>query len=194
MLLSRLPQLFLLGLEPFLLNLVHRYLGSPVAYHGAVLRHSLLDGTSVGPRLWHQDAEDTHVFRMVLYLNDVHEGGGPFEYIPRHLGITYKKFTGVSDAITNDRMAAVVHPDRWQRVIAPAGSVVIADTAKVFHHESLQISAERAVVMFGYSSRKPRRLDLAMSHFPVERVEAQLRSIVPIENVEHVFGWRHQTN
>ncbi len=193
-LLTHLPALYLLGLHVNILRIVEAYLGSPPAYHGAVLRHSLVDGASVRTRLWHQDAEDRQVFRVVLYLNDVHEGGGPFEYIPRHLGVTYKKFAGVSDAITNDRMAAVVHPNRWKRVIAPAGTVVIADTAKVFHHESLQISAERAVVMFGYSSRKPRRLDLAMSHFPVERVQAQLRSIIPSENVAHVFDWRHMTN
>src|SRR5262249_13382781 len=63
--LDMLPELYLLGLDQSLLGLVQQYLRLPVAYHGAVVRHSLVDGVGAGPRLWHQDEEDFHVVRMV---------------------------------------------------------------------------------------------------------------------------------
>jgi hypothetical protein len=193
-LLERVPGLYLLGLNERILALAQRYLQLPVAYHGAVLRHSLLDGESAGPRLWHQDSEDFHVLRMVVYVNDVTLGGGPFEYIPRSLGITYKHFSGNGGALTHDQMRQVVPLEQWKRCTGPAGTVVLADTAKVFHHESMQTERGRTVVMIGYSSRRPLGMELAMAHFPVESVQEALRRIVPPANYDHVFSWRRQVS
>jgi hypothetical protein len=187
-LLSCVPELYLLGLDARILAVVQQYLKLPVAYHGAVLRHSLVDGQFAGPRLWHQDQEDFHVFRMVVYLNDVLPGGGPFEYIPRSTGLTYRDF-GPGD-LTNERVERVVPREKWKRCFGPAGTVVLCDTAKVFHHESIQTERDRAVVMIGYSSRRPRGMELAMMHFPVERVASLLERIVPPANHHHVFAWR----
>ena len=178
-LLTRVPELYLLGLDGDLLTLIHHYLRLPVAYHGAVIRHSLVDGAGAGPRLWHKDAEDFHVFRMVVYLNEVTDGGGPFEYIPRNLGISYKHFVGGGGELTNDRVREVVPPAQWKRVYGPAGTVVLADTAQIFHHEALQTQRERSVIMLGYSSRRPRSPQLALAHFPVERVQSILVPVVP---------------
>jgi hypothetical protein len=188
--LDMVPELYLLGLDPGILALVQQYLCLPVAYHGAVIRHSLVDGVGAGPRLWHQDEEDFHVVRMVVYLNDVTLGGGPFEYIPRSLGIRYKQFTGCENEITDERMRQVVPLERWKRVYGAAGTVVLCDTAQVFHHESLQTERDRAVIMIGYSSRRPKSMVTSMGHFPAEEVEETLRRIVPTANYPHVFAWR----
>ena len=189
-LLERTPEIYLLGLHRRLLELVRRYLQLPVAYHGAVLRHSMMDGVNAGPRLWHQDGEDFHVVRMILYLTDVTPGSGPFEYISRGLGISHKHFHGVKEDLTSNRMETVVPRDRWKRCTGAAGTVVLCDTGKVFHHESLQTERNRAVIMFGYSSRRPKNIECAMAHFPVERLRPALMQIVPPENYDHVFGWR----
>jgi hypothetical protein len=189
-LLTHAPEIYLLGLNERILRLVRFYLRLPVAYHGAVLRHSLVDGASAGPRLWHQDAEDFHVLRMVVYLNDVSPGGGPFEYIPRHLGVTYDRFSGFEDALTNDLMRTVVPPEQWKRCFGPAGTIVLCDTAKTFHHESLQTERERTVIMIGYSSRRPKSMPLSTRHFPVERVRDRLIRVVSPANYDHVFNWR----
>ena len=190
--LTRAPELYLLGLHDTLLKLAHRYLRLPVAYHGAVVRHSLIDGEKTGPRIWHQDAEDIHVLRVVVYLTDVTIGAGPFEYIPRHLGLSYRRIDSNLIPLTDEHMRKVVPLEQWKRIIAPAGTVVLADTAKVFHHESLQTDTERFVIMIGYSSRRPSGMDLAMAHFPVKRVKAALERIVPACNYGHVFGWRRE--
>ena len=188
--LDMVPELYLLGLDPGLLRLVQQYLRLPVAYHGAVVRHSLVDGVGAGPRLWHQDEEDFHVLRMVVYLNDVTVGGGPFEYIPRSTGVHYRQFAGFESNLTNDRMRQVVPLERWKRIYGAAGTVVLADTAQVFHHESLQTERDRAVIMVGYSSRRPKSIATSMAHFPAEQVEGALRRIIPAGNHPHVFGWR----
>lgn len=189
-LLTRIPALYLLGLNSRLLSLAHHYLRLPVAYHGAVVRYSKIDGGGVGTRLWHQDAEDFHVFRVLVYMNDVSPGGGPFEYIPRHCGPRYKDFPSNTYVLTNEQMCRIVPPERWKRVYGPAGTVVIADTAQVFHHEALQTDRERMVTMIGYSSRRPRALQLAMTHFPTESLAGMLKAVVPPAQHAHVFNWR----
>jgi len=189
-LLEHAPEIYLLGVHRRILGLAQRYLQLPVAYHGAVLRHSLVDGMKAGPRLWHQDGEDFHVLRMLVYLTDVTFGSGPFEYIPRWFGLSYKRFRGAENDLTGNRMQAVVSRQHWRRCTGAAGTVILCDTGKVFHHESLQTEKDRAVVMFGYSSRRPKSMECAMAHFPVERVKSALMRIVPPENYGHVFDWR----
>jgi hypothetical protein len=189
-LLDRLPALFMFGLHDTMLSVAEQYLRLPVAYHGAVLRHSMVDGRAVGPRRWHRDAEDFHVLRTVLYLNDVDEDGGPFEYVPRTFLAEATHAAGDGGMFSDDEFAARVPRHRWKRCTGPAGTVVIADSARVFHHESLQRGADRTVVTLGHSSRWPRRRQLAMLHFPVDQHATALSRLVAREHHPHVFGWR----
>ncbi len=189
-LLARLPALFLFGLNATVLSIAEQYLRVPVAYHGAVLRHSLVDGNAVGPRLWHRDAEDFHVLRTVLYLNDVAEDGGPFEYVPRHARFADPQASSCGQQCSDDAMAALVPREHWKRCVGPSGTVVMADSARVFHHESLQRGADRLVVMMGHASRRPKDRALAESHFPAHRHLDALAAVVRPEHQAHVFGWR----
>jgi hypothetical protein len=190
-LLARLPEFFLVGLNARLLSVVEHYLRVPVAYHGAVLRHSLVDGHQTGPRLWHRDCEDFNVLRAVFYVSDVTEDSGPFEYIPRH----YSEVKGSANwqMRTNDEMRTLVPESQWKRCVGPAGTVVLADSARVFHHESVQRGRDRAVIMIGYSSRRPSGRPLALSHFPVESNVATLSQLVAPDRHPHVLGWRGLT-
>ena len=189
-LLARLPALYLFGLSTTLLAIAEQYLRLPVAYHGAVLRRSLVDGNQVGPRLWHRDGEDRHVLRSVVYLNDVDEDGGPFEYVPRGVAGATPRVVAQGGQRSDDEMAALVPREFWRRCVGPAGTVVLADSAQVFHHESLQRRTERAVVMMGHASRLPMNRGLAESHFPVDQHLPALARITRPEHHAHVFGWR----
>ncbi len=189
-LLARLPEFYLFGLNAQILFLAEQYLRVPIAYHGAVFRHSFADGHEVGPRLWHKDCEDFHVLRTVVYLNDVAADGGPFEYIPRHCSQNARDAFGNTPMRTNDKMQALVPRRQWKRCLGPAGTVVLADSARIFHHESLPRGKDRSVIMMGHSSRRPKELSLALSHFPVEANTMALMRIVAPEHYPHVFGWR----
>ena len=189
-LLERFPEFYLFGLNARVLAVAEQYLRVPVAYHGAVLRRSFVDGRAAGPRLWHRDIEDLHVLRTVVYLNDVSDEGGPFEYIPRHNRLALKGLRRGAPLRSDEEMRAVVPADQWKRVIGPAGTVVLADSAQTFHHESLQRTDQRAVIMMGHSSRRPSGRPLALSHCPVEGLRPQLERLVPAANHPHVFDWR----
>jgi hypothetical protein len=188
-LLRSFPELYLLGLDPRIVDLAEHYFGLPVAYHGVALRQSLPNGNQVGPRLWHMDSEDFHVLRVVIYLCDVTPGGGPFEYVPRSRGLSYKAFSGTG-GITDERMRSVMPETQWKRCFGPMGTVILADSAKIFHHESLQVDRSRTVAMIGYSSRRPKGMHLAMSHFPVETLKPTLQRLVSPAHHPHVFDWR----
>ena len=189
-LLSHLPALYLFGLHTTLLAIAEQYLRLPVAYHGAVFRHSFVDGRQVGPRLWHRDGEDRQVLRSVVYLNDVDEDGGPFEYLPRPIAAANAKALSKVRQRSDAEMAALVPRELWKRCVGPAGTVVLADSAQVFHHESLQRGTERAVVMMGHASRLPINRELAESHFPAHQHLPALARITLPEHHAHVFGWR----
>lgn len=190
-LLARLPGLFLFGLQATVLAVVEQYLRVPVAYHGAVYRHSAVDGRQVGPRLWHRDAEDHRVLRTVMYLNNVDEEGGPFEYVPRSVPAAAAKALAMLGQCDDDTMALHVPRDRWKRCTGPAGTVVMSDSAQVFHHESLQRRTARSVVMMGHSSRRPKDRALAEAHFPVHQHLPALAAITRPEHRGHVFDWRN---
>jgi hypothetical protein len=183
------PEIYLLGLDARIISLAEQYFGLPVAYHGAALRQSFVDGHQLGPRLWHMDSEDFHVLRVVIYLSDVTPGCGPFEYIPRSSGLSYKAFPGI-EPITNERMRTVVQDDQWKRCFGPVGTIILADSAKTFHHESLQVERSRTVAMIGYSSRRPKGMHLATSHFPVENMMPELTGMLSPQQHPYVIGWR----
>lgn len=190
--LRRLPELYLFGLSRQVLALAQRYLKVPVAYHGAVMRRSVVDGNRVGPRLWHRDVEDFHVLRTIVYLTDVDEDSGPFEYIPRHRKIDPRDLRDLRSGAmrTNEAMQEIVPMTEWRQCLGPAGTVVLADTAQVLHHESLQRGRERCVVMMGHSSRRPSGRALALSHFRAEAHVGALGGLLLPEHRPHVFGWR----
>ncbi|MBK8816301.1 MAG: hypothetical protein IPN42_12750 [Methylococcaceae bacterium] len=188
--LSEYPELYLLGLSQRILDLVDNYLKLPAAYHGVALRRSLVDGREEGPRLWHLDGEDFHVFRIVIYLTDVAEGGGPFEYIPRSYDLTYKDLKTIDSRIKSADMLKVVPKNVIRQCYGKAGTVILCDTGTTFHHEKLQTAQARSVAMFGFSSRIPSNLQLAKRHFPVEALKEELKQLLSPIQIPYVFGWR----
>jgi hypothetical protein len=187
---AKYPEVFFLSLSQRILNIVESYLGLPAAYHGVALRRSLIDGKEVGPRLWHKDGEDFHEVRVVIYLNDVELEGGPFEYIPRTYGLDYKDLSWCQGKYTDENIRKIVPDDVIRQVYGKAGTVIFCDTANTFHHEKLQVSKNRSVAMYGFSSRMPRSLALSKAHFPAESVKDKLTQMLSPSLIPYVFGWR----
>jgi hypothetical protein len=152
------PDLFTWGLEDRLLNLVESYIGLPVAYFGVSLCRDIADGQQVGTRLWHRDGEDHRVVKIIIYLNDVDEAGGPFEYIPRRLTPAGRRVVPYENRLDKG-MKQIVPQSAWQACTGAAGTVVIVDTANVFHHGKLP-QTDRLALFFTYTSRNPKRASL----------------------------------
>lgn len=158
------PELFHWGLQERLLDIAENYLGLPPAYLGVNLRKDVPNRKQTGTRLWHKDGEDRRVLKVIIYLNDVGEDGGPFEYIPPHLSPSYRPFQHIYCKILDGDMQQVVPASNWKACTGSAGTVVIVDTAKVFHHGKIPQS-ERAALFFCYTSRQPKRLDICHTHY-----------------------------
>jgi hypothetical protein len=147
------PEIYMWGLNERLLDLVENYVGLPIRYHGADLRREMADGKLNDVRQWHIDAEDWRMFKIILYLNDVESGGGPFQFLPRAVTLETAKRLGYSSGfVVDDAMNAVLPRSRWVECLAKAHSAVIADTCKVFHRAQPPRTAERYSITFSWTS------------------------------------------
>lgn len=148
--------IFMWGLEAQLLKLVENYLGLPVAYHGAYFRRDLNNLVERKSRCWHIDREDRRMFKIIIYLNDVDEEGGPFEYIPVDLSVELSRRLHYKyDYIRNQRMQTFISPSNYKTCTGVAGTVIIADTGKIFHRGRIPLQRDRFAVFYDYTSRYP---------------------------------------
>ena len=166
-------ELFLWGLEESILRIVETYIGLPITYFGVGLRKEIVNGEEVGTRIWHFDREDRRVVKVIIYLNDVSEQDGPFEYIPKHLTVSnsilrqFLKFVPkfinlpnpalkyIPNPVFDKDLRQIISASEWKQCLGSAGTVIFVDTANVWHHGKIPHS-ERVTATFTYTSRKPR--------------------------------------
>ena len=145
------------ALEPKLLDIIENYIGLPLLYQGFAVRRSIADGQYSGVRRWHIDWEDRRLIKIIIYLNDVAEGGGPYEYISRDktvraiAALNYYNLGYVSDA----EMKEVIAVEDWTACLAKMGSIVISDSSNVFHRAQPPTKKERFSLTFCYTSAYP---------------------------------------
>jgi hypothetical protein len=150
------PELFGWGATARLFDLVEGYLGVPVAYHGVHLRRDRAVTTASKSQHWHLDMEDRHVVKIIVYLTEVSDGDGAFEYIPRRESTELARALGSMFKLRGDkRMATLVPQECWRTVLGPAGTVVIADTAQLFHRGRHPAEQDRLALFYDYTSRRP---------------------------------------
>jgi hypothetical protein len=151
------PEILLWALEPKLLDIIENYVGLPILYQYFAMRRSLADGQYSGIRRWHIDMEDRRTIKIIVYLNDVIAGGGPFQYIPRKITteavkkLNYYNFGYLSDP----EMAVAVPSSNWDTCLGKVGSVVISDTSSIFHRAQPPTQNERFSISFCYTSTNP---------------------------------------
>ena len=149
------PQIFLWGLEQQLLNIIENFLGVPVAYQGIYFRRDIANQLEIDSRLWHIDQEDRKIFKIIVYLNDVSENGGPFQYIPKPLTSKIAdslKYT--SGYIPDKIMQGVISSEIYKSCTGIAGTVIIADTSSIFHRGKPPLTSDRFAIFFDYTSRR----------------------------------------
>ena len=180
------PEVYLWGLDERLLNLVENHIGLPIRYHGADLRREIADGAWTDVRQWHVDAEDHRMFKVIMYLNDVAPGGGPFNYISRRETVdAVHKLNYGSGFVADDTVASVVPRDRWLEALGKSRSAVFADTCKVFHRAQPPTKVERYSITFSWTSTTPVKTYPTMPLTDEARaailgkVNARQRSVLP---------------
>ncbi|MCF4969690.1 2OG-Fe(II) oxygenase [Nostoc sp. CMAA1605] len=153
------PEIFLWGLEQKLLNIIENYLSLPVAYHGAYFRQDIANQLEQGSRLWHIDTEERQVIKIIIYINDVDENTGPFQYLPQTLTLEVaKSLNYTSGYITNQTMQNTISPEQYQSCVGSAGTVIFAATSSIFHRGKPPTLNDRFAIFFDYTARRKKDL------------------------------------
>lgn len=183
------PELFLWGAEERLLNIVENYLGLPVAYHGLYLRKDIANNIQVKSRLWHLDMEDRRMCKIIIYLNDVNDDGGPFEYIPKHLTSFLSHSLRYNYGYIQDRsVESFIPKSNWKSCTGAADTVIIVDTASIFHRGKTPVETDRFTLFFDYTSRQPKHRYYCKSSLSQNNLLA-LEPILSKHQKECIF-WR----
>ena len=160
------------GLSEPLLDMVENYLGLPARYLGAGLRCERATGEAVGVRQWHRDIEDHRMLKLIIWLNDVDEQGGPFEYVDRrHTEGLARSLRYVSGYVSDQVVARQVARSEWRRGTGPTWTCVVADPRNIFHRAMPPVRRDRYSLTFSYTSRSPIRV---LPSPPVTRRERAL--------------------
>lgn len=153
------PELYHIGLEDAVLDVAENYLLEPCYYHGCCLKREKADAIAIGTRQWHIDVEDDRMLRLIVYLNDVGEGGGPLEYLDADRTAAARAALDYRSGYIGDRTMRGVVPDLyWTSVTGPAGTLVAFDGTRLFHRASTPTRSDRFSVTFTFTSRHPRQI------------------------------------
>ncbi|MBA3923224.1 MAG: phytanoyl-CoA dioxygenase family protein [Nostocaceae cyanobacterium] len=171
------------GLEPRLQNIVESYIGLPITFHGVHLRKDFPYEKQQGTLLWHKDAEDRRIVKIIVYLSDVASDNGPFEYVPRNLTsllrlsywrITYKLWKSGYLGITNEEFNQIIPKSSWKSCPGTAGTVIFVDTRNAIHHGTLR-NQERSALFFVYTAKDAKRPELCTQYWDETFARPELR-------------------
>lgn len=144
------------GLQPEVLDLVENHLGVPARYFGPLVHRELADGRFVDTRRWHRDIEDHRMLKILVWLNDVDEDGGPFTYIPRRASVAAaRQLRYVGGFVGDERFGEVAPPSTWLQATGPRWGAGMPDTARIFHRAAPPVARDRYSVTFTWMSRRP---------------------------------------
>lgn len=109
----------------------------------------------VASQRWHRDFTDRHLVKVFIYLSDVDEGSGPFQYVLesaagrysrlwpwRPLGLMYPPL---------EQFVRTVPPSAIATVTGRAGTVIFCDTTG-FHRGGFATERSRMMAVFNYAS------------------------------------------
>jgi hypothetical protein len=153
------PEVYFLGLDNELIAHAESYIGEECLYVGCALRRERVAAPNGGTRQWHCDVEDDRMFRVIVYLCDVDEDGGPFGYIPAALSEHARGSAGYrSGFLSNSAMARLVDEADWRFACGPWGKTIMFDGTRVFHRATPPRKRDRLSLTITYTTRHPLQL------------------------------------
>ena len=161
------PEIFLWGLEERLLDIAENYIGLPVAYHGMYFRRDIANNIHVKTRRWHIDIEDRLVFKIIVYLHDVTEDCGPFQYFPRHLTSSFSHALNYNGSLPDKDLKSMLSKSNCYSCLGAAGTVIFVDTGSIFHCGKIPVARDRYTLFFDYTSRRPKHPFYCKSSLPI---------------------------
>lgn len=146
-----------LGLHPHLLDIANTYLGmwAKLEYVDVWYTPPIKQGERRSSQRWHRDFNDRHLLKAFLYLVDVDEDTGPFEYVPRtapgneldHLW----PWRPLGDNYPPDDQFAAKIADHAVSFTAPKGTLIFCNTCG-FHRGGFATGKPRVLATVTWSS------------------------------------------
>jgi hypothetical protein len=146
-----------LGLNPRLLDLANAYLGmwAKLEYVDVWYTPPAGAGERRSSQRWHRDFNDRHLLKAFLYLVDVDEEAGPFEYVPRSAPgnelDNLWPWRPLGENYPPDEELAAKITDRAVTFTAPKGTIILCNTAG-FHRGGFATGKPRVLATVTYSS------------------------------------------
>ena len=113
------------------------------------------DAARISSQRWHRDYNDQHLLKVFLYLVDVDEAMGPFQYVPgtSPAGSTPMRGRGSRSARTTRRRTSSKPSSRavGPAFTAPQGTLIFCNTAG-FHRGGFSTTSPRVLATATYSS------------------------------------------
>jgi hypothetical protein len=175
------PELIRWGLQERLLAIVTNYIGLPVSYRGVAVRRDFAGGDKVETRLFHRDNEDNRIVKIIVYLNDVGEADGAYEFIPRGISPASWRVPIGGSRASDEAIARLVPRSRWVPCKGRRGAVVLTDTCKVFHRGRIAETEDRQTLFFAYNSTTPISPHWCQPLFDRDRFRASVRDLSPVQ-------------
>jgi hypothetical protein len=132
-----------------ILSLASAYFTTVPMLSYAKVRKSFVNAIPPSPtQQFHVDIGTYSIFKVLVYLNDVESGGGPFGYV---LGSHRRKFADWDEKrYSAEEMAAHYGADRVVRYHARAGDAIIVESAG-FHGGEKPIANDRRILILNYT-------------------------------------------
>jgi hypothetical protein len=172
------------------LAIAENYIGTPVAYRGVLARLDMPDGTVRETRIWHLDQEDSRILKIVVYISDVDDDGGPFEYIPASFDQPFHLVHGGKKRVDDEEaFDDAVPQDRRRAVVGPRGTVGFVDTCRILHRGRLPLTGTRKSLFFAYNSLWPMRPSYCGPMFLVDDFKSQGAALTARQAAALDFGY-----
>lgn len=150
------------GLQDRMLDIVENYLGVPARYYGADVRREVANRQTAGVRQWHRDAEDRRTVKILVWLNEVDDEGGPYAYIPLVETLSaVERLHYVAGFVDDATVLRMVAPGSVKTATGPRWTTVVADNCRLLHRATPPVARDRLSVTFTWSSRTPMKTEQA---------------------------------
>ncbi len=147
-----------LALDPRVLDVANTYLGlwSKLEYVDLWYTPPAEEEERQSSQRWHRDFNDRLLLKAFLYLSDVDEQAGPFEYVPRsfpggELGGLWPWYPGYDGYPPDDEFARRMKGKRIETFTGRRGTLIFCNTCG-FHRGGYATGKPRVLATWTYSS------------------------------------------
>ncbi len=147
-----------LALDPRLLDLANTYIGmwSKLEYVDLWYTPPSDEDERQSSQRWHRDFNDRLLLKAFLYVSDVDEAAGPFEYVPRsfpggELGDLWPWFPGYDGYPPDEEFARRMEGERIETFTGQRGTLILCNTSG-FHRGGYATGRPRVLATWTYSS------------------------------------------